>query len=1040
MSDSQIKGPGLYDLVSTEALVEAIEEANLKHLTEWRDLSKEEVFLRLKEQFANFFAERFSDLLNEKNIEQWSESLKDFAENFHKEVESHKSIQINKAQALDAILTESQKSLNLGLIKPDLPLANSALLTGSARSPSLHSQLKKELKSADQVDWLVSFIKWSGLRPILDDLRTFCESENSDGSPRLRIATTSYMGATDVRAIEALLDLPNTELKVSYDTQRTRLHAKAYVFHRNTGFGSAYIGSANVSKAALDEGLEWTAKISQSELGYLWMQVNANFESHWQDKTEFTDCKKENLADFKTAIASEKNVIKEDAMTFYELRPYDYQKLILDEIQAERDSGINKHLVIAATGTGKTMIAAFDYASFAQKSNKRPSLLFIAHREEILKQALNSFRQVLRDGSFGDLVTGNHQPEQEQFLFCTVQSWNSKKLGKLYAEHFDYIVLDEAHHAAAESYQRLIKHVKPKSLLGLTATPERQDGLDIRNDFNNSYTHEIRLPEAIERRLLSPFHYYGIPDSSDIDFSRLAWSRGGYQASALDKLFVNNDNRAGWVLNQCQNYLNDWQQIKALGFCVSVAHAEFMAAFFKENGIPSVALSAKTSQTDRNDVNQELRTGEIKVVFTVDLYNEGVDIPEVNTVLFLRPTESLTIFLQQLGRGLRLHGNKAQLTVLDFIASQNKNFRFAKRFQALSMRPELRIDSQIEKDMPYLSSGCMIHLEKKAKEHVLKNIREATNMLRGFRLIIELKELQSQLQRRPNLNEMIDRFLLDSPDDLYKRGLPSCRLDVAENQTTYIVEKQEKKLARGLRNILLIDDIYLLKSFLNSIKGEQVNLNVKAFLYATLWGQNTEVNSIHEAELFINKYSGLKNDIKEALEWQIENVHPIPRKQFLDWTGELNLHASYSREQILISLELASFNKSYPSREGVLDVKNKKLDVFFVDVNKSQDDFSPTTMYDDFAISEDVFHWQSQNKTSVETPVGQRYINHAKVGYTPLLFVRDKKKLANGLTAPYVFLGPLKYKSHNGSKPISFEWNMIHAIPPRVLSWARRVG
>lgn len=596
------------------------------------------------------------------------------------------------------------------------------MLTGSSRSPALRTQIQKELTNCDRADWLVSFIKLSGIIPLLETLRTFTQIPAIDGGPKLRIATTSYMGATDIKAIEELLKLPNTEVRISYDTKRTRLHAKAYLFHRDSGFSSAYIGSANVSKAALDEGLEWTVKVSQYETEHLWQHAIATFESHWEDETEFTECKAVNLPELRQALAKEQNISAiGESPTFFDLRPYEYQNAILEDIIAERVAGKHKHLVIAATGTGKTMVAAFDYKHFCNSHSSRPRLLFLAHRDELLKQARASFRQVLRDGNFGDLVSGHAQPSQFDHLFCTVQSWHSKGYSRFTPEHFDYVVLDEAHHATATTYQSLMLHIRPKALLGLTATPERSDGGDIRDDFGGAFTHEIRLPEAIERALLCPFHYYGIPDLDGLDFSSLAWRQGGYDKNELDTQIGQNIARARWVISQAEQYVADLSSIRALGFCISIKHAEFMANYCNEHGYPSVALSSKTPRDERLQAQRKLEYREICFIFTVDLYNEGVDIPCLDTVLFLRPTESLTVFLQQLGRGLRLDNKKSHLTVLDYIAPQNKKFRYAKRFQALSSRPELQTDKQIENGMPFVPTGCIVHLERQAKEHVLNN-------------------------------------------------------------------------------------------------------------------------------------------------------------------------------------------------------------------------------------------------------------------------------------------------------------------------------
>ena len=931
--------------------------------------------------------------------------------------------------------------LEASSVRPDTPLSVSSLLTGSSRSPALRTQIIKELASCDKADWLVSFIKFAGLVPLLPTLREFTQTPAEDGGPRLRIATTSYMGATDLKAISELLNLPNTEIRVSYDTKRTRLHAKAYLFHRHSGFGSAYIGSANVSKAALDEGLEWSAKISQYETDHLWQHAKATFESHWEDNTEFTPCGKDNLTELSQALAQERGeAAPTDVLTFFDLRPYGYQQSILDDIHAERSAGKQKHLVIAATGTGKTMIAAFDYKHFCGLNGNRPRLLFVAHREEILKQARAAFRQVLRDGSFGELVAGGAQPAQTDYLFCTVQSWNSRNFVSFAADHFDYVVLDEAHHASASSYQKLINHISPASLLGLTATPERTDGADIRNDFGGAFTHEIRLPEAIERALLSPFHYYGVPDLEGLDFSTIAWRSGGYDKKQLNQQLEGNAARAQWVIGQTDRYVADIKQIRALGFCVSVAHAEFMAEYCNANQIPAIALSGESPKEVRQQAQSRLERGEIQFIFTVDLYNEGIDIPSVDTVVFLRPTESLTLFLQQLGRGLRLHEEKSHLTVLDFIAPQNRKFSFAKRFQSLTSRPELRIDKQIEADMPYMPAGCLVHLEKQAKETVLENIKAAAASLRGESLLSELRQLQTVVEGDVSLEQMIDYLHLDSPDEIYKRGLPHSLLAMARGEEQEAELTEVYKLNNGLRRLLLMNDTHLITDAKQLLEtGSSENKRIKELLNSVLWGKKKpsegKLEQVHE---YITSRPGLLHDLTELLVWLLAHQVPIPKQQLERFTESLNLHGSYTREQILLSLGLGSFETPRSSREGVLHVVDRKCDVFFADINKTESDFSPTTMYEDYAITDKLFHWQSQSQTSEASPVGKRYINHIAEGYSPILFIRDRKKLENGLTAPYYYAGPLKYVRHEDSKPISFVWELEHALSAKAMVWAGR--
>ncbi|MDA3832474.1 MAG: DUF3427 domain-containing protein [Spirochaetales bacterium] len=754
----------------------------------------------------------------------------------------------------------------------------------------------------------------------------------------------------------------------------------------------------------------------------------------------------ENLSSFEKAIKAEKSQDFSDLtdISFFDLRPYGFQQVILDEISAERKAGKHKHLIISATGTGKTMVAAFDYRNYCGNSSNRPRMLFIAHREEILKQAQATFRQVLRDGSFGQLLVGGEKPDCLDHLFCTVKSWNSRKLQNLTPEHYDYVVLDEAHHAAASSYQKLISHIKPDSLLGLTATPERSDGIDIRRDFDGSFTHELRLPEAVERALLSPFHYYGIPDYVQIDFSKLSWKRGRYDSLELQDLLNSHDGRAEWVLSQTDSYVADIHHVRALGFCVSVQHAVFMAEKFNRAGIPSEALSGHTKKEIRTDIHRKLERREINFVFAVDLYNEGIDIPVIDTVLFLRPTESLTLFLQQLGRGLRLHPEKAQLTVLDFIAPQHEQFDFIARYRALSRRPERRIDQQIEHDMPFVPAGCFVQLERQAKNYVLDHIKNSTNALRRKQFLQNLENLVKQGGKELSLQKLLDYFHLDSPDPVYKLGLPhQLVLDASHEQAAEPDLTEKYKLNTGLRKLLLMDDTDLLQRFqdmLEAKEGWSGNREVKIMLHSLLWGKyKSGGGTLDEVHSFFMTNPGLLQDLIELLSWMLQHKTPVVSKQF-SRTGLLVLHASYTREQILFAAGKGTFERPAVTQSGVLHIPERRLDIFFADINKNEADFSPTTMYQDYAVTDTLFHWQSQSVTGRHSPTGRRYINHQREGYTPLLFIREQRKAPNGITAPYLFAGPLRYRSHEGTKPISFLWELENALPERVLSWARRVS
>lgn len=931
----------------------------------------------------------------------------------------------------------NNSNFNNQVIRPETSISRTSLFTGARKEPNLQEEIKREIFSADEICILVSFIKWSGLRTILDELKLFTER-----GKKLKIITTSYMEATDFKAVEELSKLPNTEVKISYDTERTRLHAKSYIFKRENGFTTAYVGSSNMSNVAMTSGLEWNVKLSEKESFEIIAKINATFETYWNDSTfETFDNSEKNREYLRNALSKSKN--NKTDMTFeFDIKPYTYQKEILENLEAERKIfGRYRNLVVAATGVGKTVISAFDYKRFRDE-NPRARLLFVAHREEILKKSRDTFRYICKDLNFGELLVGNNKPESIENLFVSIQSLNSSKLiERTSPDFYDYIVIDEVHHGAAQSYKKLLEYYKPKVLLGLTATPERMDGEDITRFFDKKMAYELRLPEAIDNKLLCPFQYFGVSDF--VDLSDLKWTRGGYEVSELENVYVFDTEkakrRAQDIIKNTIKYVDDIENVKALGFCVSIKHAEFMANEFNNAGIPSIALTGNSTDEIRKNAAKNLTDGNIKVIFTVDLFNEGVDIPQINTILFLRPTESLTIFLQQLGRGLRIADGKECLTVLDFIGQSNKNYKFADKYRALIGKTKKSVESYVKDGFVSLPKGCFIKLEKQAKEYVLRNIKGLKN--NKDVLIGKIKYFENDTGEKLNLKNFL-RYNNISLDEFYNGKRTFTRLCAEAEIIQDFQYENEEVLNKRIVNLLSMDSPKLIEFSRKYINNTDMNLNkedliLRNMLYYTFYVKNPDregINSIKEGIEKIISNKLIKEEILDILDVLYEEINCVPIKNSYDFICPLEVHCKYTQAQILAGLEYYREDFYGPMLEGVKYFKDKDLDIFFITLNKSEKDFSELTLYEDYAISENLFYWQSQHKDTENSKNVQRYVNsNGRVS----LFVREYKT-ENGKASPYIYLGECTHVSHQGNNPVSFIWKLKNNIPGKFISEANK--
>jgi superfamily II DNA or RNA helicase len=944
-----------------------------------------------------------------------------------------------EGEILKAVFTKidahfSDFELHLKEITPYTRLTHSELFTGGNVGLSLESELKKEILSSDRIDLLVSFIKFKGIIILERELREFVKRGG-----KLRVITTTYMGASDYKAIQLLSKLENTEVKISYNTGNERLHAKAYLFYRNTGFHTGYIGSSNFSRSALTDGLEWNVKITTQEISHIIDKFQKTFDSYWKsDDFEIFDDKihKEKLIESlnKGKITT---VGSTNPSAFFDLKPYPFQNEILEKLDVERSvHNRYRNLVVAATGTGKTVISAFDYKNY-KKENKSAKLLFLAHRKEILEQALSTFQGVLRDNNFGELWVDGKVPTNYEYVFASIQTLNNRLENlDLSKEFFDYIIIDECHHLTASSYRGIIQYFNPKILLGLTATPERMDGGDIKEDFHHRIAAEIRLPEALNRKLLCPFQYFGISDS--VDLTKVHWEKGRYIPSELSNVYTGNDRRVREIMDALDKYTKDFNEVRALGFCVTIEHAKFMAEKFSMAGLKADYL-ASTNTQNRDAVRSQLQKKEINYLFVVDIFNEGVDIPEIDTVLFLRPTESLTVFLQQLGRGLRLAEGKECLTVLDFVGSARPEYNFENKFRALIGKTSTPVKKEVEDNFPHLPLGCSIVLEKKAKDVILRNIIAATSLNQN-QLIQKIQTFQNQTTLPFNLRNLIEFY--DIPLQLvYKknRKFGWKRLCQMAKVIDDFKTENENQILSAIKNKWLSTASSSYFSFILKLAKldfkiriddlTEIEQSMALMLHYDVWQNAGGFSSIEDSINQIGKNKVLVKEILELMEILIDQISFKEIDIDLPYHQPLKLHARYTRDQILAAFGLSSFDKKSSNREGVAEISELNTELLFVNLIKSEEDFSPTTMYDDYAINELLFHWQSQNSAGPDTPKGKSYITHKQKDKKILLFVREKANDEFGNTMGYVFVGKGSINRHYGSKPMSIEWELNEPMP-----------
>ena len=901
------------------------------------------------------------------------------------------------------------------LAEPLTPLLDTALLTNAPGEPNLWKQVLSEIESADEIDVVMAFVRRSGINPLLEALRRHCDSGKV-----LRLLTTTYTGSTERSALDRLVEL-GSQVRVSHDTTTTRLHAKAWIFRRRTGFSTALVGSSNLTHSAQATGLEWNVRVSAARNRAVIEKFIGTFEAYWSSG-EFIDYDPEQFQE-QVRAATTSTGGPSLILSSIEVNPRPFQERLLELLAVARLQDQHRNLLVAATGTGKTVMAAVDYARLRQTLT-RSRLLFVAHREEILDQSMATFRHVLRDATFGEKWVGGYRPRDFEHVFASIQSLNASGIDEIAPDHFDVVIVDEFHHAASASYERLLHHLDPVELLGLTATPERSDGLPILHWFGDRIAAELRLWDAIDQQHLVPFQYFGIHDG--LDLREVPWRRGvGYDASALSEVYTGNDVWARQVIGQVRRYV-DPGRMRCFGFCVNLEHARFMARTFGAHGIPSVAIFGETPAKERDQALRDLAAGRIRAVFSVDLFNEGVDVPNIDTVLMLRPTESPVLFLQQLGRGLRKAPDKSVCAVLDFVGTHRKEFRFDRRYRALLNVTRRELETAVEQQFPYLPAGCNMQLDRVASEVVLRSLREAI----PSRWPAKVDELRSLRRQVPDIG--LARFLVESGlevDDIYDGARSWSDLVEAAGAHVKPSGPHEASLRRAVGRTLHVADPLRLATYRSLLARPEspvienmttTERRLTHMLVASLADQHfVTTDSLQDGVDLIWQHPQILSELSELypiLEAGTDHVYaPLTKLPEVP----LQIHGQYTRKEILAAFSDGAGVKLPSWREGVRHVPDAQCDLLAFTLDKTNGNFSPTTRYRDYAISPTLIHWESQSGTREDSPTGRRYRSHESLNHSILLFARLRQD-----DRAFWFLGPGRYRGHTSERPMAVTWEL----------------
>lgn len=898
-------------------------------------------------------------------------------------------------------------------------------------SDNFHNHLTKLLLKSKSFIFNVAFINFSGIQLLLD---VFSRLENR--GIKGKILTSTYLNFTQIKALEKLKEFSNIELKI-YDCNRINVgfHPKSYIFEFED-FYEIIVGSSNITASAFKSNIEWNVKTISKKDDVFLNTILSEFTNLWKESFEVN---RDFLDNYSKFLENQKKDFSPIFSYKQDIKTNFMQEKALEELQTLRQKSQTKALIIAATGSGKTYLSAFDVKNFKAKR-----ILFLVHRENILLSAKQSFENIILDKTFG-LFTGNKKEKEKDYIFSTIQTMS------LYFEEFkkgefDYIIIDEAHHSISVSYKKIIDYFKPKFLLGLTATSNRMDGNSIYEIFDENIAYDIRLNDALEHNLVVPFHYFGISDIKSIDYENIDLNK----IDVLAKLLSVNK-RVDYIIKQMNFYSFAGVKRKSIGFCVSKEHAKYMAEEFNKRGIVSTSLSSEDSVLKREEFIKKLEDEKdsLEVIFTVDIFNEGIDIPSINTVLFLRPTNSPIVFIQQLGRGLRKYKNKEFLTVLDFIGNHKKAYLIA-----LALVGNKKIDKESIK-FSLLNNfadfkNVFITMDEISKNRILEQI-EKENFSSLKYLKEQYFEFKALLNNKiPKLVDFLQFNDVINPLEFIDESYSYIEfLAKVENKSEYkelILNEEFIKAIRFIENLLPIKRVYefvilkyllendfcdentafkILDKYLNYVDKNTIlhsfsYLNQdfldKAQINRYLKLINFEENKIVKTKEFEELLKNFK--YKEIFEDSLNYGIYLYEEEFGRVDYKMPFLKLYSKYNMLNIAQLCNFPKIHSSFRGSGFLKYK--DDFFLFINLEKEKFSKSANYYNAFLSKSIFTYQSKPSHTQKQGDGERLCENEKFGVKLHIFVRKFAKL-DRKTQNFIYLGLANSIKYEGNKPISLE-------------------